>query len=328
MSRHSAFMRLDFALGMLEEGDLDAAIEAALAAIDALPNEAQFHFVLGELYEKTKAPEKAITAYQQALVLQDQDHLGAGVRLSLLGAGEHMQRLPADYVEALFDDYAPRFEKNLLKHLSYRAPEQVFNLLFTHLAKMPRKPHVLDLGCGTGLAGQHIHPIAGRLEGIDLSKKMLKQAEKKKIYNRLQQGDILAEITENAPRFDLVIACDVFNYLGDLSTVFQRTVQRLRPGGFLAFSVESSGFDPSCESFNLNHTQRFIHNRQTVRHWLSASGFHIIEERFVPIRTENGEPVEGHLVLARLKTQLSTKLPPFPAEETETARQHIAIEPM
>jgi predicted TPR repeat methyltransferase len=314
-------MRLNFALGLMEEGDLDSAIEATQAAIAALPNEAQFHFVLGELYEKVNAPKKAIAAYHRACDLQDEDRLGAGVRLTLLGVGEQMNRLPADYVEALFDDYAPRFEKNLVKHLGYRAPEQLFDLLFSHLSKMPSKPDILDLGCGTGLAGLHVRPIAGRLEGIDLSRKMLKQAEKKKIYNRLEQKDVLAEIDETAPRFDLVIACDVLNYLGNLIQVFQRSAQRLRRGGFLAFSVESAGQHPVKHGFDLHPGQRFIHNRQHIHSWLSACGFQLIEERFTPIRTENGQPVEGHLVLARLQPLLHQDVPVPEDIHIETTRQ-------
>jgi predicted TPR repeat methyltransferase len=325
MSRHSAFMRLDFALSFVDEGDFAAAIEAAEAAIEVLPQEAQFHFVLGEIFEKTAQVDKAIASFRRALELQDEDTLGAGVRLAVLGDASPLSRLPSSYVEALFDDYAPRFEKTLVQHLSYCAPEKVFDLLFSHASRLPKNPAILDLGCGTGLAGEYVRALAGRLDGIDLSKKMLKQAAKKRIYDELTQGDIEAEVSEDARRFDVVIACDVLNYLGDLSLLCQRVATRLRPGGFFAFSVESMERGQGQVSFELHEGQRFMHERTSIRVWLLAAGFEVMEERFTPIRTEKGHPVEGHLVFAKLRKFEAITTKNNPAQDmaqTEEALKH------
>ena len=41
----------------------------------------------------------------------------------------------------------------------------------------PGRPlDVLDLGCGTGLMGAEIHPLARTLVGVDLSSQMLENA--------------------------------------------------------------------------------------------------------------------------------------------------------
>ena len=54
---------------------------------------------------------------------------------------------------------------------------------------------VLDLGCGTGLAGQMLRPCASRLVGVDLSAEMLAKAEARNIYDQL----VAAELTEWLP---------------------------------------------------------------------------------------------------------------------------------
>ena len=43
----------------------------------------------------------------------------------LLGA-EHLSAMPQAYVQALFDQYAPRFESSLVGDLGYRGPALLF----------------------------------------------------------------------------------------------------------------------------------------------------------------------------------------------------------
>ena len=40
----------------------------------------------------------------------------------------------------------------------------------------PRQLSILDLGCGTGLAGAAFKPLAARLDGVDLSPAMIEKA--------------------------------------------------------------------------------------------------------------------------------------------------------
>src|SRR6185312_3401290 len=47
---------------------------------------------------------------------------------------------------------------------------------------------MLDLGCGTGLAGTAFAPLADRLVGVDLSPAMVAQAENKQLYDRVATG--------------------------------------------------------------------------------------------------------------------------------------------
>lgn len=85
--------------------------------------------------------------------------------------------------------------------------------------------------------------MAGRLVGVDLSPAMAKQAEAKGVYDTLVVGDILDYLRAIAAEGDdfasLVVAADVFVYLGDLLPVLTAAAAILQPGcGLLAFTVE------------------------------------------------------------------------------------------
>ena len=99
---------------------------------------------------------------------------------------------------------------------------------------------VLDLGCGTGLMGFELRGSTQRLEGIDLSSKMLKQAKSKEIYDRLIQGDITEFLTSAELDFNYYFAADVFIYIGDLFKIFSLIKDRNKEGGKLIFSTEHS----------------------------------------------------------------------------------------
>ena len=88
--------------------------------------------------------------------------------------------MPEGYVRALFDGYAPGFDKALTEGLSYRAPELFFGATQAAHAVTPMKfGSVLDLGCGTGLAAIPFRPFSDWMVGVDLSSAMLAQARTK-----------------------------------------------------------------------------------------------------------------------------------------------------
>ena len=170
-----------------------------------------------------------------ALVTQDRlaeagPHFAAAARLApdspylahlaAASGGTAPDRAPEGYVAALFDGYAPHFEAALLG-LGYRVPglirRAVERLLPAVAAGGAPLGPVLDLGCGTGLAGVALSDLLhGPLTGVDLSRRMLEQAAAKGIYARLRQADLAAVLREAGEAYALIIAADVFCYLGDL----------------------------------------------------------------------------------------------------------------
>src|SRR5581483_7481973 len=96
---------------------------------------------------------------------------------------------------------------------------------------------ILDLGCGTGLAGQVFAPLASRLDGVDLSPAMIAKAEARGLYDHLAVADLETGLAQPqafglAPAYDLILAADTLVYLGDLRGVFRAAAARLAPDGF------------------------------------------------------------------------------------------------
>ena len=92
--------------------------------------------------------------------------------------------------------------------------------------------------------------------------------------------------------FDLVIAADVFIYIGELDETFCHVGRLLRPGGWFAFSTEERGVD----DYVLLPTGRYAQSQAYVRR-LASHGFSITVEDTAVIRLEGGMPLMGRLYL-------------------------------
>ncbi|HTP77990.1 MAG TPA: methyltransferase, partial [Rhizomicrobium sp.] len=201
------------------------------------------------------------------------------------------------YVETLFDQYAPRFDAALTEGLAYRGPA-LLRAAVARACAAARFAAVLDLGCGTGLAGLAFRPLAGRLTGVDLSAGMLALARDKKVYDALHHGDIaafLAQESAASARYDLVLAADVFAYFADLAPVTAAVARVLAPGAVFAFTVETHPGDGVV----LGEKLRYAHGAAHVRAALAAAGITAIDVSDAATRTEAGVAVPGLVVVAR-----------------------------
>src|SRR4051812_4466925 len=162
--------RFDFARDLQLKGDLVAAADLLLQASDLAPGFASAWFTLGEIREQLGERADAIAAFRKAQGADPDDRHGASLRLMLLGA-DQLSTMPPAYVRALFDQYAPKFEKALLDDLGYRGPELLFRAVLATRAAI-RKPaffkRAIDLGCGTGLAARAFAKEVEAFVGIDL----------------------------------------------------------------------------------------------------------------------------------------------------------------
>lgn len=283
--------RADYAEMLAESGDAAAAAELMTGALELAPNWAAGWFRVGELREKAGDSAGAEQAWREALRLEPADRFGATLKLALLGAAPIPETPPADFVEALFDDYADRFDKALVDKLGYRVPELLDAAI--RATDFLRFHRAVDLGCGTGLMGVRLRPLCGDLEGIDLSAEMLRKADARGVYDRLVKGDI-ADLAI-APGVDLVTAADVFMYVGALQTVFARVAAMLKPGGLFVFSVEASDGDDLV----LRDSRRYAHGQAYVERELGVAGFTLLSLTSDTIRMDRGEAIRGLVVVAR-----------------------------
>ena len=127
--------------------------------------------------------------------------------------------------------------------LGYEAPERIRELL-DDILEQRRDLEVLELGCGSGLAGAVLRNRARHLSGIDLSPEMVELARKREIYDELAVAEITAWQAAERRKFDLIAACDTFIYFGDLALVVESAAKLLTAGGRIVFSVERSKQPP------------------------------------------------------------------------------------
>lgn len=278
-------------------GDLAAAVDLLAQAIERAPGFASAWFALGDVGERLGDTPAAIAAFTKARALDREDRHGAALRLARLGAADGNTGMSSGYVRTLFDQYAPRFEE-ALEHLGYRAPA-LLRAAVEDVAKAEQRPtqfgRMLDLGCGTGLAGQAFAPMAGEIVGVDLSPGMIAEARRKGIYAQLETGDLLDFLGGEADASaDLVIAADVLVYVADLEPICREVARVLGPAGFFAFTLETH----DGQGVILGPRLRYAHAAGHVRDTLAAAGLHPVKLEPASMRNENGIAVPGLLVVA------------------------------
>lgn len=261
--------------------------------------------------------------------------LDAEVRSTL----ESMRHLPSEHIAACFDHYAGRFEEHLVGALGYRGPDEIEEAIRSWLPTDLPIRRCGDLGCGTGLMGPRLRALgAQRIEGVDLSHKMLLRAcEKGPVgtgYDHLLCGDLLGifapRIVEASPAeveaspkvehlsqdialdvpspaegdqlFELLVAADVLNYISDLGPTLAASSKWLAPRGLLVFTTEKPAEAEGAVSsgFAMTESCRFQHAESYVRETATACCLRVLACRAFTLRFNKGHAVDSQLfVLGR-----------------------------
>lgn len=291
--------RYEWARESAAAGDPVGAADMLVQVLELAPNFASAWFLLGEMRAMLGDRAGAAEAFRAALAADPQDRHGAALHLARLGAmGEG--EMPQAYVRSLFDDYAPRFDAALTEKLGYRAPARLRDAVLAvcrDAGRASRFGSMLDLGCGTGLAGEVFRAHVDWLEGVDLSEGMLAQARKKAIYDRLHAADLGTHLVEAAmsnAQHHLIVAADVFVYCRELAPLFPSIARVLAPKGLFAFTVETH----DGEGIALGEKLRFAHAQSYVRDTLTGAGLSPLHLARVSTRNEGDRPVPGLLIVA------------------------------
>ncbi len=247
------------------------------------------------LREMSRLPE-AEQAFRQAIAHGAADEVH-GYYLASVAPGAHADAAPGQYVESLFDAYAEDFDRHVVDVLGYCAHEVLAGELF-RLMPGRRFGHVLDLGCGTGLCGARLKAISERMTGVDLSSGMLAKAEAGGHYDQLVHQDIAAFLDTADTRHDLVVATDVFIYIGDLAPVFAGIGRAVDAGGLFCFSVETLPKGKPGD-FELQPTLRFAHSEAYARRLAAEHGFEVIDTVRAPLRQDQRQAIDGLFIFLR-----------------------------
>ena len=154
-------------------------------------------------------------------------------------ADVHVKILNAQSTDALmsvYDDWADRYETELLDDWGYTSPKMALTLLQRYFDI--NGSTVLDAGCGTGLVGELLARAGvGDLSGVDYSQGMLDKAKDKGVYHSLAKIDLNKEVPIASASYDAVTCIGTFTSTHVVPDALRELVRLTRSGGVVVFTV-------------------------------------------------------------------------------------------
>jgi predicted TPR repeat methyltransferase len=291
----NAWWHRAIALGDL--GQPEQALQAYNKVLQIDPGLALAWSNRGSILKDLRRPVEAAASFRRAIAAEGDAELNAYFLAAVEppAAGQTAPALaPARYVQSLFDNYAPTFDHHLVEILHYQA----HTVLVSNLQDLRtrRFRHALDLGCGTGLCGSLLQRQAERIDGVDLSPGMLEQARARGVYRRLVQTDLVTYLRTTDQLYDLMLAADVFIYIGDLASVFRGAASVMDGGGIFCFSAE---MPDNNDDFGLKSSSRYGQSEAYLRGLAERHGFDVVRLLRQPLREDQQKPINGLYVYLR-----------------------------
>jgi MFS family permease len=174
----------------------------------------------------------ACTACGLWLLRTDRSRHRSRVDLDRLYGAASLGELKAEY-----ERIAPAYDAALVDGMGYRSPEAV-----TAVARrvLPFDARILDAGAGTGLLGVALAEAGfTRLDGLDLSPRMLAEAARKNIYGELREGLLGAALDYRTGAFDAVVSAGVLTVGHAPAECLDELVRITRSGGHLIFTLRT-----------------------------------------------------------------------------------------
>ena len=190
------------------------------------------------------------------------------------------------YAKVLFDVFADSYDEKM-RNLNVKLIDEIKRL------DIKFSGNVLDLGCGTGVVAENFAGDGADFYGVDISAKMIEIAKQKNIYKELYAVGIKEFLSNNKllSKIDLVIACDVFCYIGDLEEI----ICKLK-GKKVVFSVEKAN-DDIGKDYYLQPNGRYKHSEKYIKHLAKRLRFNKCDIFDIDTRLEANEMVKGLLVV-------------------------------
>lgn len=314
-------------------GEPEEATAACEKAIGMNPKCVEAYSTLGDLLKESRKFEEASAAYRKALALkpeltevyrpllaslrnsekhdeavdvlrqwlkQEPDHPIAQHMMTAYGGPDTLGRASDGYVRTVFDEFAATFEETLLG-LDYQGPQLIGGAVHAEWPDGAEGLEVLDAGCGTGLCGPYLRPLAQRLVGVDLSAAMIGRARELDLYDDLIEAELTAYLNDQPLSFDLIAAADTFNYFGALEPLLIAAAHALKENGVLVYTLEEGQAEASPAGYRLNLHGRYTHHEDYVMRTMNDCGLAVSSLEAATLRMERDEPVTVLVVRARKK---------------------------
>lgn len=150
---------------------------------------------------------------------------------------------------ALYRDWAASYDKTMLAGLKYLTPAKTAALLADTVED--KDASVVDVGCGTGLAGGHLAALGfSSIDGLDYSKQMLAQARNrtcngKPVYGQLTEADLNSSLPLPDHHYRHMICTGTFTHAHVGARALHELFRILQPGGIFACTVHKDVWGPA-----------------------------------------------------------------------------------
>ncbi len=153
--------------------------------------------------------------------------------------------------KSLYRDWAQTYDETMLEGLSYLTPCKTAKLLSDY--EDNKKCYILDVGSGTGLAGQELAELGfNKLDALDYSNEMLDVAKLRKhnkapVYRKLILADLNEPLKIATNTYEGIIATGLFTHAHIGAICLPELFRILKPGSLFATTVHkdiwaSNGF--------------------------------------------------------------------------------------
>jgi predicted TPR repeat methyltransferase len=181
-------------------------------------------------------------------------------------------------VRKFYDEAAGQYDDILLSEIGYVSPTLCVEAITSYLPG--RQSSLIDLGCGTGLAGAALAALGyAHIDGVDFSTQMLAVAASRKCYSKLAHADLNADLDFPDQCYAAAICVGV---LGQhvLPAALDEAVRIVAANGILCFSVnerafESGGFRDKIEALGvegkaacLSLSKKPYHVKENIDGWI------------------------------------------------------------
>jgi predicted TPR repeat methyltransferase len=274
-------------------GKIQTAYLCGKRVVELAPMNHDAWYDLGEIAQCVGRRQEAKDAYQKYFDANPHDGEIEHLLLALSDSAPP-ERASDRAIQHIYKNFAPSYEERMLADLKYAGPQRLEKAVNATM-ETRNGLAVLDLGCGSGLAGMTFRKYAASLTGIDLSPEMIELSRTRQIYDRLELAEITGWLASDTAQYDLIVSCDCLIYFGDLTSIVSAALRKLKPGGVFAFSMERGGRAP----FHLTDTGRYSHHPDHVRAAASACGAQVAQLNESFLRFEYGEEVPGLYAVLR-----------------------------
>jgi len=300
LSLNPQFLEAHYNLGKLysDKDDNVNAYACFQRVVDINPQYAPVHNLLGDYYRTQQQPEKANQHYHRCLDLLETDLYGVQLKLAHFEKGELPARSPDKLIMESYESKASNWDQDVNRATMEFLGPQIIQSELDRLYPDTNRPNdlnIIDLGCGTGLCGEYLQPLASCLDGVDLSPHMLKIATAKKLYDNLHCKEILDFLQENDSSYDLITASGVIIFFGQLEKLHQLISDQLRQNGIFIYTTYVS----KESDIDIRSNLHFSHSEKYLRKCAEQASLKIEMLQEVIHEYDYGEAQKGFIVTLR-----------------------------